>query len=141
MLSARDLQREDKGTWLGITQGGQLGILTNYLQTDNEDFHPDPDKRSRGSVTNEWLGYDSNQSITESLRTFLDTPCLKEVGGFSIIVGRLKLRSNDVDDTSARAMEPPAVISSQSKHLDDVQWIAGGRGEFYGLSNALYGAS
>src|ERR1700712_1887452 len=51
ILSARDLQRAEKGTWLGVTKSGNFAILTNFQETDASDKeHPVQGTRSRGAM-------------------------------------------------------------------------------------------
>ncbi|KAI8312755.1 Transport and Golgi organization protein 2-like protein [Colletotrichum sp. SAR11_240] len=138
VLSARDLQREEKGTWLGITKTGHLAVLTNYRETDLGDAtHPIHAARSRGGMTNHWLGSDPAEPAPASVADLVKDGGVKGVGGFSMIAGKLKRKRGD-DEKPARALEGIAIVSNRCDQLEDVPWIAETRGEVYGLSNTVY---
>lgn len=41
ILSSRDLQRPEHGTWLGITKAGHFSVLTNFREdSPNDAAHP-----------------------------------------------------------------------------------------------------
>lgn len=135
VLSSRDLQRPERGTWLGITKGGNFAVLTNYRETDTHDAaHPVAGKRSRGGMVTAWLGADPAQSTAEFVHRMLhDGGGVKGVGGFSLICGKLRKARGESKD-----IEPLAIISNRCDHVDEVPWICGQRGSIYGLSNATY---
>lgn len=133
ILSSRDLQRAEQGTWLGITKGGNFAVLTNYRETDTRDAaHPVHGKRSRGGMVTAWLEAHPNESTEQFVRRMLDDGGVKGVGGFSLICGKLRKARNQKD------LEPLAIISNRCDHVDEVPWICGERGSVYGLSNATY---
>lgn len=134
VLSSRDLQRAERGTWLGITKGGNFAVLTNYRETDTHDAaHPVAGKRSRGGMVTAWLGADPAESTAEFVHRMLhDGGGVKGVGGFSLICGKLRKARGEKD------IEPLAIISNRCDHVDEVPWICGQRGSIYGLSNATY---
>ncbi|TAQ90577.1 hypothetical protein B7494_g1131 [Chlorociboria aeruginascens] len=134
ILSARDLQREEHGTWLGITRTGNFAVLTNYREEDSHDAaHPIQGSRSRGGMVTAWLTNPEDESTEHFVHRLLKGEGVKGVGGFSLVCGKLR-KQRDSD----RALEPLAIISNRSGNLDDVQWIGGRRGEVYGLSNTCY---
>ncbi|KAF6825902.1 DUF833 domain-containing protein [Colletotrichum plurivorum] len=138
VLSARDLQREEKGTWLGITKTGQLAVLTNYRETDLQDSkHPIHAARSRGGMVTAWLGSDPAEPAADSVDRLVRDGGVKGVGGFSMVAGKLKRKRGD-DEKPARALEGIAIVSNRCDNLQDVPWVAEQRGEVYGLSNTVY---
>ncbi|KAK1590444.1 NRDE protein-domain-containing protein [Colletotrichum navitas] len=138
VLSARDLQRAEKGTWLGITKTGQLAVLTNYRETNPGDAgHPVHAVRSRGGMVTAWLGFDPAEPVTESVNRLVKDGGVKGVGGFSMVAGKLK-RKRGSDSKPERALEGIAIISNRCDELQDVPWIAEHRDEVYGLSNDVF---
>lgn len=133
ILSSRDLQRAEHGTWLGITKGGNFAVLTNYRETDTHDAaHPVHGKRSRGGMVTAWLGADPNEPVESFVRRMVHGGEVKGVGGFSLICGKLR-RAKGQDN-----IEPLAILSNRHDHMDHVPWICGQRGSVVGLSNATY---
>jgi len=135
ILSSRDLQRAEQGTWLGITDTGNFSVLTNYRETDTHDeSHPVQGQRSRGGMVTAWLTSEDEESIDQFVHRLLEGEGVKGVGGFSVICGKLRKKH----DGKKPGMEPLAVISNRNGSADDVPWIAGQGGEVYGLSNTSY---
>ncbi|KAL0933870.1 Transport and Golgi organization protein 2-like protein [Colletotrichum truncatum] len=138
VLSARDLQREEKGTWLGITKTGQLAVLTNYRETDPGDAsHPIHAARSRGGMVTAWLGSDPTESASETVNHLVKDGGVKGVGGFSMVAGKLR-RKRGNDEKPVNALEGIAIVSNRCDNLQDVPWIAEERDQVYGLSNTVY---
>ncbi|KAK0708536.1 NRDE protein-domain-containing protein [Lasiosphaeris hirsuta] len=133
VLSSRDLQRAEHGTWLGITKGGNFAVLTNYRETDTHDAaHPIHGTRSRGAIVTAWLAADPAEPTESFVRRMLESGDVKGVGGFSLICGKLRRAKGD------KGLEPLAIISNRHDHWHQVPWICGKRGGVYGLSNATY---
>ncbi|KAL2149268.1 hypothetical protein VTH82DRAFT_8616 [Thermothelomyces myriococcoides] len=128
ILSSRDLQRAERGTWLGITKGGNFAVLTNYRETDC----PVSGKRSRGGMVTAWLRADPAESTEQFVHRMLEGEGVKGVGGFSLICGKLRKVPGE------KNIEPLAIISNRCDHAGQVPWICGQRGSVYGLSNATY---
>lgn len=135
VLSARDLQREEKGTWMGVSREGRFAILTSYLESETNSSKPIYGKLSRGAMVTEWLGSGIKESTADSVHRFINECGVQDAGGFSMIAGHLKPKNPKDPD---RSLEPIAVISNRCDHVDDVPWISGERGQVYGLSNTLY---
>ncbi|KAK4199307.1 NRDE protein-domain-containing protein [Triangularia verruculosa] len=134
VLSSRDLQRAEQGTWLGITKGGNFAVLTNYRETDTHDAaHPVHGKRSRGGMVTAWLGADPAESTEQFVHRMLKDGGVKGVGGFSLICGKLRKARDDSNN-----IEPLAIISNRCDHVGHVPWICGERNSVQGLSNATY---
>jgi uncharacterized protein with NRDE domain len=134
ILSSRDLQREERGTWLGVTRTGKFAVLTNYRETDTNDAdHPIQGTRSRGGMVTAWLSSPEEESTQEFVYRLLQGEGVKGVGGFSLLCGTLRKRKD-----SSGELEPLAIISNRSGSPDDVPWLVERRGEVYGLSNTSY---
>lgn len=132
ILSSRDLQRSEKGTWLGITRDGLISVLTNYRETDLQHAQPVHGMRSRGAMVTGWLASGTEESGSDTVRRIVEGGGVKGVGGFSMLCGKLRLKKGE------RELEPLAIVSNRSETVDQVPWIAGGRGEIAGLSNQWY---
>ncbi|KXX77791.1 Transport and Golgi organization protein 2 [Madurella mycetomatis] len=133
VLSSRDLQRAEQGTWLGITKGGNFAVLTNYREMDTQDAaHPVRGKRSRGGMVTAWLRADPAESTAHFVHRMLEDGGVKGVGGFSLMCGKLRKVKGE------KNVEPLAIISNRCDHAGQVPWICGQRGTAYGLSNATY---
>ncbi|KAM3077648.1 hypothetical protein ACMFMG_006977 [Clarireedia jacksonii] len=134
ILSSRDLLREEQGTWLGITKGGNFAVLTNYRETNtNDKDHPVQGTKSRGGMVTAWLTAPNEESTQQFVHRLLDGDGVKGVGGFSLVCGKLRKEQSDDD-----GLEPLAIISNRSGTPDEVPWVATKRGEVYGLSNTSY---
>jgi len=135
ILSARDLQREEQGTWLGITKTGNFAVLTNFRETDTHDKeHPVQGTKSRGGMVTAWLTAREDESTEQFVHRLLEGDGVQGVGGFSLVCGKLRKRSGG----DGHQLEPLAILSNRSGTPDDVPWIAARRGEVYGLSNTSY---
>ena len=135
ILSSRDLQRAEQGTWLGVTKNGNFAVLTNYRETDTHDAdHPVEGQRSRGGMVTAWLTAPKNESTHDFVHRLLEGNGVKGVGGFSLFCGKLRKRT----DGGEKEIDPFAIISNRCGTADDVPWVAEKRGEVYGLSNTAY---
>jgi len=139
ILSARDLQRAEQGTWLGITKSGNFAVLTNYREEDSHDKdHPIQGTRSRGGMVTAWLTSPREESTVDFVHRLLSGEGVKGVGGFSLLCGKLRMRHGSGGGRGMGELEPVAIISNRSGTADEVPWIAERRGEVYGLSNSSY---
>lgn len=128
VLSSRDLQRAEKGTWLGISKDGYLAVLTNYRETDTHDVqHPVHGVRSRGKMVTAWLGGLPKESVKHGVDQLVRNGGVQGVGGFSMVCG--KLRRNN---------EGLAIVSNRAGHANDVPVVGQERGAVWGLSNTVY---
>jgi uncharacterized protein with NRDE domain len=135
ILSSRDLQRAEQGTWLGVTKSGKFAILTNFQETDTRSTeHPVQGERSRGGMVTAWLTGPKEENTVDFVHRLIDEEGVKGVGGFSLICGKLRKHV----DGPRKELEPLAIISNRCEDSQDVPWIAGQRDEVYGLSNATY---
>ncbi|KAJ9142444.1 DUF833 domain-containing protein [Pleurostoma richardsiae] len=145
ILSSRDLQRAEHGTWLGITRSGHFAVLTNYRETDTNDAnHPIHGTRSRGGMVTAWLGSPKDESVADFVSRMMADHGCKGVGGFSLICGKLRKRRLAATNGGAghngekATLEPLAILSNRNDDPSQVPWIGGRRGEVYGLSNTSY---
>ncbi|PKS10990.1 hypothetical protein jhhlp_002749 [Lomentospora prolificans] len=137
VLSARDLQRSEKGTWMGITKDGVFAVLTNYRETDLDDAdHPIHAIRSRGGMVTYWLGTGAEEPAIDSIHSLVKDGGVKGVGGFSMLCGKLKMKRTA---EGGRDIDPIAIVSNRASHIAHVPWVAKTRGEVCALSNIGYG--
>ncbi|EOO03323.1 putative duf833 domain-containing protein [Phaeoacremonium minimum UCRPA7] len=138
ILSSRDLQRSERGTWLGVTRSGHFAVLTNYRETNTHDAsHPIHGTRSRGGMVTAWLGSSSKESVKDFVSGMLADGGCKHVGGFSLICGKLRKQTSG-NGKGEKNLEPLAILSNRSDTADQVPWIAKERGEVHGLSNTSF---
>ncbi|EFX00232.1 duf833 domain containing protein [Grosmannia clavigera kw1407] len=139
ILSSRDLQRNEHGTWLGITRDGNMAVLTNFREENCSDqAHPVHGQRSRGGMVTAWLTADAASTTEQFVQHMLEGEGVRGVGGFSLICGKLRRRRGKGNEHRQDGIEPLAIISNRADELAQVPWIAGRRGEVYGLSNVCY---
>ncbi|RYP22818.1 hypothetical protein DL767_008964 [Monosporascus sp. MG133] len=132
ILSARDLYRRERGTWLGVGEDGRFAVLTNYRESSEDDpEHLVSGVRSRGGLVTAWLGAPAEEGLDDFVHRILESRMVKGVGGFSLICGDLKRRADD-------RIEPLAIVSNRSDHPDMVPRIGGERGKVWGLSNSIF---
>lgn len=126
VLSARDLQRSEQGTWLGITRRGILAVLTNFRERGADALAAAAP--SRGRVVTAWLGGGlCDDGLGEGVRRLVRNGGVAAVGGFSMVAGRLRRRGGGV-----------AVVSNRARHADDVPLVGLERGATWGLRNTAF---
>ncbi|CAJ0547652.1 Ff.00g044060.m01.CDS01 [Fusarium sp. VM40] len=131
VLSSRDLQRAEKGTWMGISKDGLMAVLTNYRETDIKDQnHPIHAAKSRGGMVTAWLGTPPEEGLKDSVHNLVKDDGVKGVGGFSMVCGKLRKKSQGI-----------AIISNRAGNVNEVPIIAKERGEIWGLSNTAFDAA
>ncbi|TLS24507.1 hypothetical protein PpBr36_08753 [Pyricularia pennisetigena] len=153
ILSSRDLNRPERGTWLGITRTGNFACLTNYSEADPDDArHSVHGVRSRGAIVSAWLAADPAERTPDFVHRILSGSGVKGVGGFSLVCGKLRrrrrrhpLQRNHSPQRGARSPPPPAldplaIISNRSEHPEHVPYIASRPSETHGLSNTVFDA-
>lgn len=128
VLSACDLERDERGTWLGISETGLLAVLTNFQEAGSEgDGQTIHGIRSRGGVVKAWLGEEADDGFEKALHRLVGDGQLEAVGGFSLLAGKLRRREMQM-----------AVVSNRAKSVDEVAMLHPGRGQTWGLSNSLF---
>ena len=78
-----------------------------------------------------WLTAAVDESTPEFVQRMMAGDGVKGVGGFSLLCGKLRKRNE-------HELEPLAIISNRCESVGHVPWIAGQRGEVYGLSNTSF---
>jgi uncharacterized protein with NRDE domain len=131
ILSSRDLLRQERGTWMGITKQGRLAVLTNYREIVDDSEHAVYGLKSRGGMVTAWLGAPVEENLESFVKKMLDARAVKGVGGFSLICGDLKRKGDN-------SIEPMVIISNRSEAIDGVPRIGGERDLVWGLSNTVY---
>ncbi|RDA93182.1 hypothetical protein CP533_3198 [Ophiocordyceps camponoti-saundersi (nom. inval.)] len=125
ILSARDLQRTDRGTWFGISRSGVLAVLTNYRE------HVDANHlaKSRGRVVTAWLGSSDEGGLEGRVRRLVEGEDggLVAVGGFSLVGGRLRKRDGGI-----------AIVSNRARQTHDVPMVDLGQRDTWALSNTVF---
>ena len=123
VLGGRDLLRDEKGTWLGVTSDGRLAVLTNFRE-EGQAFQG---ARSRGAMVNAFLKQapQSAQSTEDFVKTLVEDKGVSGVGGFSLVCGKIGASL--------------AVVSNRTPNVQETPWIAAKAGETIGLSNAAFG--
>ena len=121
-MGGRDLQRDEQGTWLGITKQGRLAVLTNFREEGTVKL----EARSRGAMVNAFLTQPANDHATTEtfVHDLVADDGLKGVGGFSLVCGKVG--------------QPMAVISNRTPNVEGITWISAERNETVGLSNAAF---
>lgn len=129
VLSSRDLQRSENGTWLALNQAGEFAILTNYQEIRDGEVPANAisTMRSRGGMPSLWVGGVANESLTDRVHQLVKDGGVKGVGGFSMICGRLRKKPEHI-----------SIISNRASHVDDVPVIRGDQGQTWALSNTTY---
>lgn len=118
IVAGRDLR--DGGTWLGLSPGGRVAMLTNVRQSQ-----AGPGARSRGELVTRWLQGHGDDPHADQLAAAIDPGAY---GGFNLVVGdfhgqRWTWLSNRHPDAPHEARSPELYRKS----------LAAG---VYGLSNA-----
>ena len=116
--------RSVQGTWLGITKGGRIAILTNF----REEGPVVQEARSRGELVNTFLTQPAHSAIdSEKFAKSLigeGGEGLRGVGGFTLIYGQVGM--------------PLAVLSNRARNVEDISRVIGQKDEVVGLSNASF---
>ncbi|KAJ6786098.1 hypothetical protein PWT90_05986 [Aphanocladium album] len=127
VLSSRDLQRAEQGTWLAVTKSGDFAVLTNYQELVDESSMIST-TRSRGGMPSLWVGSGgAAEPLADRVQSVVKDDGVKGVGGFSMICGRLRKNPESI-----------SIISNRASHVDDVPTVTGERGKTWGLSNTTY---
>lgn len=120
VLGSRDLARSTQGTWMGVTKQGKVAVLTNYREDKSAEAIG---VHSRGRIVNSWLtsSPDQHQTTHDFVQAMVASPEAKQVGGFSLVCGRIG--------------EPLAIVSNRSSDMDHITWVASEKDQTRGLSN------
>ncbi|KAJ5172503.1 hypothetical protein N7492_005096 [Penicillium capsulatum] len=120
VLGSRDLARATHGTWMGVTKQGKIAVLTNYREDKAAEAIG---VHSRGRIVNSWLTGppDEQQTTRDFVQAMVASPEARQVGGFSLVCGRIN--------------EPLAIVSNRSDDMDQITWVAAEKNQTRGLSN------
>lgn len=108
---------------MGVTQQGKIAVLTNYREKKPSEAIG---VNSRGEIVNSWLTAprDEHQSTRDFVQALVASPAAKQVGGFSLVCGRIN--------------EPLAIASNRSSDMDHIAWVASDKNQTRGLSNTVF---
>lgn len=123
ILSGRDLLRPVRGTWLGITRTGRIAVLTNF----REDQPPAHNAVSRGEIIKKFLTLPESISTEEFVESVVDEGVTRDVGGFSLVCGRIGEEKG------------LAVVTNRAQKGAEVPWVCGRTVMTVGLSNSWFG--
>nr|POF13172.1 uncharacterized protein CFP56_10320 [Quercus suber] len=130
VLGGRDLQREERGTWLGVTRQGRIAVLTNFRE-EGVDVQKG---KSRGGIVNSYLTTSpaSEETAEEFVDRIIRDTGIHNVGGFSLLFGQLRAGLGD----TAPGL---SIVSNRTASAQDLTKLAKRSGETHGLSNGHYG--
>lgn len=132
VLGGRDLERKERGTWLGLTRQGRIASLTNFREEGAEKARD----KSRGGIINAYLTSlpANRESSADFARRLVHDVGVQDVGGFSLLFGEL-------GPLSPRTGTFPglSILSNRSASAEDLTQIAVKTGETHGLSNSHFG--
>jgi uncharacterized protein with NRDE domain len=105
---------------MGVTKQGKLAVLTNYRE---DKCAQAVGVHSRGRIVNSWLTSPPSEGQTTHsfVQEMVASPEAKQVGGFSLVCGRVN--------------EPLAIVSNRSSDMDQITWVATEKNQTRGLSN------
>lgn len=105
---------------MGVTKQGKVAVLTNYRE---DHYAQAVGAHSRGRIVNSWLTSppNENQTTHSFVQEMVASPEAKQVGGFSLVCGRVN--------------EPLAIVSNRSVDMDQITWVAAEKNQTRGLSN------
>lgn len=105
---------------MGVTKQGKIAVLTNYREDKASEAIG---VHSRGRIVNNWLTSPPNEHQTthDFVQAMVASPEAKQVGGFSLVCGRVN--------------EPLAIVSNRSSDMDHITWVATEKNQTRGLSN------
>ncbi|GAB7361974.1 hypothetical protein MBLNU230_g2011t1 [Neophaeotheca triangularis] len=133
VLGGRDLQRTEKGTWLGITKEGRIASLTNFRE---EGVEISKDK-SRGGIVNAYLTLppETSEKPEDFAKALIEDFGIYDVGGFSLLFGRF----GKAEETDGLELRDLSVVSNRTASPEDIVKIPQPDNDIHGLSNSYYG--
>lgn len=108
---------------MGVTRQGKVAVLTNYREDSTSAAIG---IYSRGAIVNNWLigSTDKRDDTEEFVQSIVANPEVRQVGGFSLVCGRIN--------------EPLAIVSNRSTDMDQITWVATEKNQTRGLSNTSF---
>lgn len=140
VFAPQDLQRSEKGTWIGITRSGRFSVLVNLYEDTS---YPKLARISRGALPRKFL--ESRLSPCEWV-LHMKSKCAKELalcGGFTLVVGtvdpdtlkvELDILSN-IEDSKAIFPDLTATFTLSNGCDNDRSWTK--RDDLYSLYQPL----
>lgn len=130
VLGGRDLQREEQGTWLGVTRDGRIAVLTNFRE-EGQEVAKD---KSRGGIPKAYLTPPPGQAESDEdfAKRMIDDVGIHDVGGFSLLFGQLSPSKED-------SHSGLSIISNRTSSAAGLVRVAEKAGETHGLSNSHFG--
>lgn len=130
VLGGRDLQREEQGTWLGVTKDGRIAVLTNFREEGQEIARD----KSRGGIPKAYLTPPPEQAESDEdfAQRMINDVGIHDVGGFSLLFGRMR-PSNEGSNSGL------SIISNRTSSAAGLVRVAEKTGETHGLSNSHFG--
>lgn len=143
VLAPLDLARPEHGTWIGVTTSGKIAVLVNYRDMDTESTMK---QVSRGVLPLSYLeATKSDDEWRDSFSTEVQngnaTLDLKNIGGFTLLYGSLRIRPGG-------GMDHLNILSNKGHHgrvferreelqgIEDLDPIS--TKTTFGMSNSLY---
>ncbi|EME41418.1 hypothetical protein DOTSEDRAFT_73737 [Dothistroma septosporum NZE10] len=138
VLGGRDLQRQERGTWLAITKQGRIAILTNFREEGDTEINQ---AKSRGAITNSYLTIPPDSGETEEglAERLMKDVGIHDMGGFTMLYGKLQAPKSLNDSGSSPNMPGLAIISNRTESSSRLRRIATHQGETHGISNSHFG--
>ncbi len=133
ILAPYDLAREERGTWIGVTDTGRIGVLVNYKESSLTNAIS---KVSRGLLVKEFLNSDINASNWEHflLKKF-GREGLENVGGFSFVYSDISQIFDSISTDIHTRTEKLNLRVISNRGPSDVKLNT--PNEYFGLSNSL----
>ncbi|KAI5948853.1 hypothetical protein KGF57_005251 [Candida theae] len=141
LLAPLDLARHEHGTWIGVTTTGKIAVLVNYRDMDTESTMK---QVSRGVLPLSYLETTKSDdewrdSFSMEMQNGNATLDLKNIGGFTLLYGSLRVNPEDgVDHLN--------ILSNKGHHgrvFEKSVQQSGGLNSIstkstFGMSNSLY---
>ncbi|KAK5131101.1 hypothetical protein LTR08_001319 [Meristemomyces frigidus] len=129
VLGGRDLHRQERGTWLGITKQGRIANLTNYREEGVEVMG----SKSRGGLIKAYLAPPESGWTDETfVKHLIDDVGIHDVGGCTLLFGELRALRTD------GSLPGLSAVSNRTSNAGDVTKIGTRLLETHGLSNSHY---
>ncbi|KAK4619936.1 hypothetical protein CLAFUW4_11229 [Fulvia fulva] len=138
VLGGRDLQRQERGTWLGITKQGRIAILTNFREEGDTEINQ---AKSRGAITNSYLTIPPGSGETEEdlAERLMKDVGIRDMGGFTMLYGKLRAPTQTGGNMPGGNMPGLAIISNRTESSIKLRRIATQQDEIHGVSNSHFG--
>lgn len=128
IFAPQDLQRSEKGTWIGVSRNGRIAVLLNVYE---DTPRPKLAKTSRGALPKCFLeSHASPHKWVQDMKTE-NTAELADIGGFTLLVGRVNPDTHHVEleilSNTNSGSSPPSKLNGtftvSNGDDDDASWI------------------